>query len=147
MRFCDRGGTTTTGTTTTKRAAPTSEEMKAAHAEDHAVECSCQSTANRDFAEGSRLAGPEPSAHTEAHALAWFPRSSVWRRGSRTPQQCARLFVSTTGSVTRVSSTGGVAPPQRATTPADPTLTPDWLYGPGASCGMYSAEHLFGARG
>lgn len=38
-------------------------------AEDHAVECSCQSTANRDFAEGSRLAGLNPSAHTDCPYL------------------------------------------------------------------------------
>lgn len=123
------------------------QEMKAAHAEDHAVGCSCQSTVIV-----TSLKAPGWQARNPQHTLK--PMLShvitvdlLWRRGNRTPQQCARLFVSTTGSVLRVSATRGVAPPQRATTPADPTLTPDWLYGPAESCGLYSAEHLFGARG
>ena len=92
MRFCDRGGTTTTGTTTTKRAAPTSEEMKAAHAEDHAVECSCQSTANRDFAEGSRLAGPEPSAHTDCPCSRMVPTVLRVEEGESNPPAVCSAF-------------------------------------------------------
>lgn len=70
--------------------------MKAAHAEDHAVGCSCQSTANRDFAEGSGLAGSEPSTHTDAHALAWpqkgFPAVLRVEEGESNPPAVCSAF-------------------------------------------------------